>query len=171
MQRFHTSSSAGTIRLGRALGEALLRRGPMASARRGRAISHRDTKPHATVVALAGELGAGKTTFVKGVYKGLGSRAPVTSPTFIIVRRARLRAGRFKNIFHVDAYRLDDGHALRELGLHGIMRDPHNIVVIEWSERVSKSIPRSAIHIAFAHGRTAHERSVTMNGIVLPPRT
>ncbi len=65
------------------------------------------------LVLLRGELGAGKTTFVRGVARGIGSAAPVASPTFQLVR---IYPGRLQ-LAHVDLYRLEDGDELRDLGL------------------------------------------------------
>ena len=82
------------------------------------------------VVLLKGDLGAGKTTFVRGVARGTGSSALVASPTFQLVR---IYPGRVK-LAHVDLYRLEDLSELRDLGLDELAGD--GAVVVEWGDRL-----------------------------------
>ena len=82
------------------------------------------------VVLLKGELGAGKTTFVRGVARGTGSSAPVASPTFQLVR---IYPGKVK-LAHVDLYRVEDLAELRDLGLDELAGD--GAVVVEWGDRL-----------------------------------
>jgi tRNA threonylcarbamoyladenosine biosynthesis protein TsaE len=83
------------------------------------------------LVLLKGELGAGKTTFVRGMAKGSGSAAPVASPTFQLVR---VYPGRVQ-LAHVDLYRLEKGEELRDLGLEELL--DQGAVVVEWGDRLS----------------------------------
>jgi tRNA threonylcarbamoyladenosine biosynthesis protein TsaE len=82
------------------------------------------------VVLLTGELGAGKTTFVRGVAQGTGSPAPVASPTFQLVR---IYPGRVQ-LAHVDLYRVENTGELRDLGLEELSEQ--GAVVVEWGERL-----------------------------------
>jgi tRNA threonylcarbamoyladenosine biosynthesis protein TsaE len=82
------------------------------------------------VVLLTGELGAGKTTFVRGVAQGTGSSAPVASPTFQLVR---IYPGRVQ-LSHVDLYRVENSAELRDLGLEELTAQ--GAVVVEWGERL-----------------------------------
>ena len=82
------------------------------------------------VVLLTGELGAGKTTFVRGVARGTGSSADVASPTFQLVR---IYPGRVQ-LAHVDLYRVENLGELRDLGLEELAQD--GAVVVEWGERL-----------------------------------
>jgi tRNA threonylcarbamoyladenosine biosynthesis protein TsaE len=82
------------------------------------------------VVLLTGELGAGKTTFVRGVARGTGSQADVASPTFQLVR---IYPGRVQ-LAHVDLYRVENLAELRDLGLEELAQD--GAVVVEWGERL-----------------------------------
>ena len=82
------------------------------------------------VVLLTGELGAGKTTFVRGVARGTGSHAPVASPTFQLVR---VYPGRVQ-LAHVDLYRVEKNTELRDLGLEELAGQ--GAVVVEWGERL-----------------------------------
>lgn len=82
------------------------------------------------VVLLTGALGAGKTTFVRGVARGTGSRAPVASPTFQLVR---IYPGRVQ-LAHVDLYRVENSAEVRDLGLEELAAQ--GAVVVEWGERL-----------------------------------
>src|SRR5256885_6911960 len=82
------------------------------------------------VVLLTGELGAGKTTFVRGVAQGTGSQAPVASPTFQLVR---IYPGRVQ-LAHVDLYRIENSSELGDLGLEELA--VQGAVVVEWGERL-----------------------------------
>ena len=89
------------------------------------------------VICLQGDLGAGKTTFVQGIAEGWGSVDSVSSPTFIIVNQYR-DAGE-RQLFHMDAYRLDSAPEAEELDLDEMLaRGP---LLIEWPERMKSLIP------------------------------
>lgn len=103
----------------------------------------------AFVLALKGDLGGGKTTFLQGFALGLGLRQRVTSPTFIIVKRFSLSNSKFRDFYHVDCYRLKEPKELTALGFREIIADPQNIVAIEWAEKVRKIVPKSATWIIF----------------------
>ena len=112
---------------------------------------------HAPVIALYGELGAGKTTFVQYLVKALGGSDRVVSPTFILLRVYPLSHPHFSQVVHVDAYRLTDAEEARTLALHEYLQDPKNIVCIEWAEKVKEILPDDAIEISLSHhpeGRT-----------------
>ena len=82
------------------------------------------------VIVLAGELGAGKTAFTKGLAKALGVPEPVVSPTFTMVKEYR---GRSLKLFHFDLYRIEDAEELYELGLDEYFADDA-VTVIEWNK-------------------------------------
>ena len=94
------------------------------------------------IVLLTGELGAGKTTFVRGVAKGAGSSADVASPTFQLVR---VYPGRLQ-LAHVDLYRVESSSELRDLGLEELAEQ--GAVVVEWGERLDVD---DAAHIEIEH--------------------
>jgi tRNA threonylcarbamoyladenosine biosynthesis protein TsaE len=117
----------------------------------------------ALVFALKGELGAGKTTFVQGFFRGLGLMKWAPSPTFIIMRRHALpwRRGRaFSDIFHVDAYRLKKAADLGALDFDDVLGNPKNIVLIEWGDRAKQILPKNAIWLTFRHGKHENERRI-----------
>ena len=104
----------------------------------------------ATLVTLTGELGAGKTAFVKAVARALGVGETVNSPTFVLEKIYLLPPEQsFKRLVHIDAYRLEGGDELRPLGFDELMRDPGNLVMLEWPERVKDALPIPAVKISF----------------------
>jgi len=103
----------------------------------------------AFVIGLTGELGGGKTTFLQGFAKGLGIKEKILSPTFVIYKRFQIKDLRLKNFFHIDCYRIKKPKELLDLGFKEIIKNPKNIVVIEWADRVRKIMPKSALWIKF----------------------
>jgi len=99
------------------------------------------------VICLQGDLGAGKTTFVQGIAQGWGSLDSVSSPTFVIVNVYR-DAGQ-KQLFHMDAYRLDSTHEAEELDIDSMLAQ--GPVLIEWPERMERLIPREHLWITIEH--------------------
>ena len=103
----------------------------------------------AVLVTLSGELGAGKTSFVKAVAKELGISEIVNSPTFVIEKVYPLPAGdRFKRLVHLDAYRLEHSEELAPLGLSEILQDAGNLVLLEWPERVQGALPQPSVQLS-----------------------
>ncbi|MGD0977344.1 MAG: tRNA (adenosine(37)-N6)-threonylcarbamoyltransferase complex ATPase subunit type 1 TsaE [Minisyncoccia bacterium] len=114
-------------------------------------VALRQAQDKAIVIALEGELGAGKTTFIKAFAKALGVKEKLTSPTFVIMRKFIVHDLRFKNLYHVDAYRLNSGEELKPLGIEEIIADPENIIMIEWAERVRDILPKKHISVHIDH--------------------
>ena len=108
------------------------------------------------LVLLYGDLGAGKTAFVKGLAEGLGvPHDEVSSPTFTLIQE--YRGGRLV-LFHADLYRLDDPREIDDLGLDEIAAD--GVLAIEWAEKLPRPAP-GAIVVRIAHG-DADSRTVTL---------
>lgn len=95
----------------------------------------------ATVVALSGDLGAGKTTFAQAIARALGVEETVTSPTFVIEKIYELEGKKWQHLIHIDAYRLKDPHELEVLGWNEIIADPSNLILIEWPENIATIMP------------------------------
>ncbi|MEK7505449.1 MAG: tRNA (adenosine(37)-N6)-threonylcarbamoyltransferase complex ATPase subunit type 1 TsaE [Patescibacteria group bacterium] len=106
-------------------------------------------KEGATVLALRGDLGSGKTAFVKGLAKELGVEELVTSPTFVLEKIYKINHLVFTHLVHIDAYRLEDEHELLALGFRDLISDGGNLIAIEWPERVAKALPKDAFYINF----------------------
>jgi len=118
--------------------------------------------PGALVLALAGELGAGKTTFVQGLAKAIGVKEKILSPTFVILKRYGVRplgrdkgspaeAGTPMNFYHLDCYRIQSAKDLAGLGFEEILKNKNNLVVIEWAERVANILPADTVWLNFQH--------------------
>ncbi len=137
-----TTGYRKTQELGKIFAQEILRKGP---------------QEKAVILALAGGLGGGKTTFSQGFAKGLGVKNKITSPTFAIFKRfktdlARNRALQkinFKNFYHFDCYRLLGPKDILELGFKEIVSSPENIILLEWAERVKKVLPKETIWLQF----------------------
>ena len=95
------------------------------------------------VVALTGDLGAGKTCFVQGLARGLGAATWPTSPTFVLVNEYRADLP----IHHVDAYRVAGPDEMVDIGLLELI-DGDGVTVIEWADRVAGLLPDRTIHVA-----------------------
>jgi tRNA threonylcarbamoyladenosine biosynthesis protein TsaE len=109
------------------------------------------------VVALSGELGAGKTVFVQGLVRALGVTTGATSPTFVLVNEYR---GRLP-VHHVDAYRTASLAELLDLGLDEMM-DGDGVTVIEWAERLESLLPARAVRVWIA-GVGDEPREITID--------
>jgi tRNA threonylcarbamoyladenosine biosynthesis protein TsaE len=102
--------------------------------------------PPGTVLSLVGDLGAGKTEFVKGLAIGFGIEGEVTSPTFTIVHE--YKGGRV-TLFHMDFYRLNEERELDEIGFDEYL-GAGGICAIEWGEKFAHRLPPDAIRIFFS---------------------
>lgn len=107
------------------------------------------TTEGATVLGLSGELGSGKTTFVKAFARALGVEEHVTSPTFVLEKIYKLERADFDHLIHIDAYRLESGSELLTLGWGEMMANPKNLIVIEWPERVAEVLPSTMKTLRF----------------------
>jgi tRNA threonylcarbamoyladenosine biosynthesis protein TsaE len=117
-------------------------------------------KDSATVLALKGDLGSGKTTFSQFLAKRLGVKESIQSPTFLIIKRYQTFNHVFQNFFHIDAYRLDNEKEILNLGFSEMLQNPENIISIEWPEKISSLIPSDAFQISFEHGENENERII-----------
>jgi tRNA threonylcarbamoyladenosine biosynthesis protein TsaE len=114
--------------------------------------------PAGAVLALHGELGAGKTCFVQGLAQGLDVTRAVNSPTFTLVNEY---PGRMR-LYHIDLYRIHDADEAFGIGIEEYMYG-NGITAIEWAERVEELLPVSTVHIYFDLGETEHERVISVH--------
>jgi len=131
--RYQTASAAETFALGQRLG-ALVEGG--------------------VVIALHGDLGAGKTTFTQGLARGMGVNVVVTSPTFTLVNEYTAPTG--LTLVHVDSYRLGEAASesmleAKTFGLEELLDDADTVAVIEWAERVAELLPADHLSVRFQH--------------------
>ena len=108
------------------------------------------------VFAFVGELASGKTTFIKGILKGLNFYKPVTSQTFTLVNEYDAKYP----VIHIDCYREDELERWIKLGMNDYM-DEENIVIIEWADKMKSLLPVNTIQIQFSH------KSITTREILL----
>jgi len=108
------------------------------------------------VLALTGDLGAGKTTFMQGVAFALGVKRPITSPTFTLCQE--YQTPRFK-LVHMDLYRLNGPDDLLTIGFPEHL-EPGAVVAVEWPERGGDLIPHDALHITLTLSDDADTRTI-----------
>ncbi|MBA3723922.1 MAG: tRNA (adenosine(37)-N6)-threonylcarbamoyltransferase complex ATPase subunit type 1 TsaE [Candidatus Levybacteria bacterium] len=121
------------------------------------------------VLALHGDLGSGKTTFMQGFAKGLGIKRNIISPTFIIMRtyvmqgeEERGKGKAIQNLYHVDLYRIENERDVEGLGLFELLGEKENIVAIEWPEKIENLLPKDKIDIYFEY-MMDDKRSITFS--------
>lgn len=115
------------------------------------------------VLALSGDLGAGKTTFVQGLAEGLGITDRVMSPTFLLMREHACKFG--GKLYHIDLYRLEENvdKEVENLGITDYWEKPENIVVIEWAEKAKKVLPSGTMWIRFKNVSDNERRIIVEN--------
>ncbi len=137
------------------------------------------------IISLEGELGSGKTTFTQGFAKGLGVKENPRSPTFVIMRiypitppnpPHRRGQGEDKervlysplplegvrgrlNFVHIDAYRIKSKD-LKILGWRELIKNPQNIILVEWGNKIKNILPKNSLKIIFRHIGRSHERLI-----------
>ena len=107
-------------------------------------------KDAATVVALQGDLGSGKTTFTQALARELGITATVQSPTYILMRKYQITNHKFQTLIHIDAYRLENPKEFAALRPEQFLKDPKTLVVVEWPEKVEGALPPADLTVNFA---------------------
>ena len=142
MAKFFTHSEDETVRLGRDFAVKSLKIGD--------------------VVALHGELGTGKTRFVKGICQGLGVQEHVASPTFTIVNEYHFPGGK---LFHFDFYRVNSVAEILDIGFEEYLHR-EGICVIEWVDRAKDVLPDSRIDVWFSLGKKENEREISIEQTV-----
>jgi tRNA threonylcarbamoyladenosine biosynthesis protein TsaE len=111
------------------------------------------------VLVLAGDLGAGKTVFTKGIAIALGITETVASPTFTIVREYDAPIP----LVHVDVYRLDHLQELHDLGLDDVLGGD-GVTVVEWGDKVSRALPVERLDVRIEAGVDDDDRVITLDG-------
>jgi len=117
-------------------------------------------KDKSLVLALQGELGAGKTTFVQGLAKALGIKNRITSPTFVLMKKFSFcclthcpnlkdKNIKWKNLYHFDCYRIEQPQEILALGWESIIGQNTNIIAIEWPEKIKPLLPSHTIFLKF----------------------
>ena len=111
-----------------------------------------------SVIALHGELGAGKTCFVQGLGYALGIRRPMTSPTFTITNEYEIPSGK---LIHMDLYRLTSPDELLAMGFEEDLREG-SIIAIEWPDRAGELLPENTIHVRISLTDSDQARKISI---------
>lgn len=109
-----------------------------------------DNNAGAAVMALHGDLGVGKTTFMQTLARALGVTDYVTSPTFVIMKRYDVDDTVWKTLIHIDAYRVENIDEMRPLRFGELLADKELIIGIEWAEQIASLLPPTTVHLQFA---------------------
>ena len=124
-------------------------------------IKHNSNKNGATVLALSGDLGAGKTSLVQALAKALGVGVVPPSPTFVIMRSYETKDPIFTTLTHIDAYRFESIEELRPLHLDHVFSKQNGLVCVEWPEKLGDAIPKEAFRMGLIP-IGENEREVTL---------
>lgn len=139
MAIFKTESAAETEKIGCMLGK---------------------TVPDGSVVAMFGELGAGKTAFTRGLAAGMGINCDVSSPTFALVNEYR---GAERTLYHFDMYRISSWDDLYSTGYFDYL-EAGGCLIIEWSENIEAVLPQDCIRVTISKTENSNERIIEITG-------
>ena len=118
----------------------------------------------ATVVTLRGDLGAGKTAFVKALGQILGVSEHIVSPTFVVMKSYETTDDRFAHLVHMDAYRIEDEADVVPLRLDSVFAAPHTLFCIEWAELIPGVLPDKRTELSFVDSDGTRTITLTNHG-------
>ena len=123
----------------------------------------------ALILALAGDLGAGKTTFVQGLAQELGITEPITSPTFILANTYDISSSdKQRKLTHIDCYRFESAANAEILPFTEMFQDQEHLICIEWPEKIQELLPKDTVWIGFEYGKKENERIIKIShGVIL----
>jgi len=115
-----------------------------------------------TVLALQGDLGAGKTHFTKGLAQTLNIKENITSPTFVLLKTYQVKKNQhgIKQLIHIDCYRLSNPNELLDLGWQEFINNPTNLIVVEWADKIKSILPPHTRWLNFKLGKSEHQRLI-----------
>lgn len=105
----------------------------------------------AVVLALSGDLGAGKTTLTQNIGQQLGVKNKIISPTFVIMKKYQIKNKKFKELIHIDTYRMEKKEEIKHLNWSQIISDKNNLIIVEWPELIKELIPKEVIEVKIKH--------------------
>lgn len=109
------------------------------------------------VLALTGDLGAGKTIFAKGIAAAFGVKETVNSPTFVIMKNYKASRGLVKELVHIDAYRLENENDIKAIGALDYFGRSGAVVLVEWPERVKDILPKKTKWVKISYLKNKRE--------------
>jgi len=170
MEVLETKTALETQKLGLELAESLRTVSGKFTPLLRSMVAKEDFHDRALVIALNGELGSGKTTFIKGFAVGLGVKETITSPTYVFVRSYTFEPIRRPNfykdtLYHIDLYRLEpwDKKAFDSFGFKEVLSDLRGIVLIEWAERIKEFGLKANFKINFGYTGGGRTRSLVFD--------
>ena len=110
----------------------------------------------ATVLALHGDLGAGKTTFTQTLARVLGVDETVVSPTFVVMKGYETEHASYQNLIHIDAYRIESDDEMRVMHFSEMVAEPATLLCIEWAEKIADLLPVHTVHLTFSASDGVH---------------
>ena len=104
-------------------------------------------------ICLTGNLGSGKATFVQGLAQGLGIKEKITSPSFVLIKQYKIKSqkSKIKSLIHIDCYRLNSSQEILDLGFEEILSQKKAIIIIEWADKIKKTLPLKRLNIKFEY--------------------
>ena len=114
------------------------------------------------IIGLIGELGAGKTIFVKGLASGLGIKQTITSPTFVLMKVCPITNYKLQitNFVHIDAYRIKIPEDLLSIGVEEYFNRQDTITVIEWADKIKKILPTKTKYVKIKYSNSKNQRQI-----------
>jgi tRNA threonylcarbamoyladenosine biosynthesis protein TsaE len=124
-------------------------------------ISKKRNSAGATVLALSGDLGAGKTTLVQAIAKELGIKKKLASPTFVLLKSYAIpNGGEWEELQHIDAYRLEDPDHIQHIRFKDLVDETGNLIIVEWPEQLGKHLPKHAHLVKLKHSKKEGMREI-----------
>jgi tRNA threonylcarbamoyladenosine biosynthesis protein TsaE len=119
------------------------------------------------VIGLVGDLGAGKTVWVRGLAAGLGIKKGVCSPTFVVMKiyNIKNKKSTIKRICHIDAYRTKSEKDLESLGIEEFLNDKSTITIIEWADLAKRILPKKSLIIKINYNSKKDQRIIKFKKI------
>lgn len=122
----------------------------------GKLVKNFDTN----IIGLIGELGSGKTAFVKGIGQCFGIKN-ITSPTFVVMKVYKIENNKkYNNLVHIDCYRFEDYKSLINIGIEDYLNNEKSLVLIEWADKIKDSLPKKTKYIKLKLGKEENERII-----------
>ena len=116
-------------------------------------------------IALIGELGAGKTIFTKGIADGLKIKKIITSPTFVLMKVYPIdlkKNNKIKTLCHIDAYRLNSGKDLIDIGINDYLGQKNTVTIIEWADQIEDILPINTIFVKIEVESNGRKRVISI---------
>ena len=116
-------------------------------------------------IALIGELGAGKTIFTKGIADGLRIKKIITSPTFVLMKVYPIdlkKNNKIKTLCHIDAYRLNSGKDLIDIGINDYLGQKNTVTIIEWADQIEDILPINTIFVKIEVESNGRKRVISI---------